>query len=380
MIVGPLEVLEDADPSRVQEQIKELLAAGARALMILAGEQCVLDLPAWDALLQRQAVPVFGGVFPRVLLGARDFARGLLIVGFACPVEVCIVEGLNDERPAFIHQPAHFAGLQDAGTVMVWVDAMARSMDNLLESCYDALGAGPAYLGGGAGSLSWRPRPCLFSNRGVLQGAALLVGLEARVGLGVQHGLEAAAGPYLVSTVRNNEIRSLDFRPAFQVYAGEIEQLSGVRVSAENFHALARTFPLGLERMDGSFLVREPVRLDGDDLLCIGNVPAQSAIHVLHGRPESLARVIGSAFDQALARAAGVSAALLVDCVSRANFLEFEHTCQLQQLGEILAQAGYAEAPVFGVLSLGEIVNPGGCSLEFHNKAFVLGLMPDVRA
>lgn len=378
MIVGPLELLEDADVAVAQAHISSLLSAGARSLLLLAGEDCTLDLAAWDALLQRQPVPVFGGIFPRVLFAGWEYSRGLLIVGFSCSAEVCIVEGLNDERPGFARYHAHCASLRESGTVMVWVDGLVSHINTLIEAAYDVLGAGPCFIGGGAGSLSFRPRPCLFSNRGLLQGAALLVGLQARLSVGVEHGWEPVAGPFLVSTVRGNQIRSLDFRPALQVYREEIARLSSLQVDAENFFAVARAFPLGVERMDGSFVVRDPVRLDGERLVCIGEVPAQSSLYILHGHADSLLAASGKACRKALAASGRVTAALVIDCISRALFLDHAHAGQMQILQAELAAAGHADVPVFGVLPLGEIANSGACCLEFHNKTFVLGLLPDV--
>lgn len=380
MIVGPLELLEDADVAVAQAQLAALVAAGARSILLLAAEDCALDVPAWDALLQRQPVPVFGGVFPRLLFEGRERARGVLMVGLSCSAEVCIIEGLNDDSPGFARYHAHCATLREAGTVMVWVDGLARHINVLIEAAYDVLGAGPAFIGGGAGSLSFKPRACLFSNRGMLQGAALLVGLAPRMSVGVQHGWEPVAGPFLVSGVRGNQICSLDFRPALQVYREAIARLSGLQLDADNFFAAARAFPLGLERMDGSFVVRDPVHQEGDCLVCIGEVAPQSTLHILHGKPEVLLEAAGHACREALRGGAEVAGVMLVDCVSRALFLDHAHAQQTSILAHQLALAGHAGRPVFGVLSLGEIANPGACCLEFYNKTFVLGLMPDVRA
>ncbi|MDO6387482.1 MULTISPECIES: FIST signal transduction protein [unclassified Uliginosibacterium] len=381
MFVEPLGLLGDADVALAQAQISDLLAAGARSLLILAGEASGLEQAAWDELLQRQVVPVFGGIFPRIVFGGRDHARGVLIVGLRCAAEVCIVEGLNDEHPGFARYHAHCASLREAGSVMLWVDALARHIDVLIEAAYDMVGAGPAFIGGGAGSLSLRPQPCLFSNRGLLQGAALIVGLDARVAVGVKHGWESVAGPFLVSTVRGNEIRNLDFRPALHVYRDEIARLSGLQLDRDNFPAVARSFPLGVERMDGSFLVREPVRLEGERLICIGDVPERSTLHILHGVEEALVQASGQACREAMRRSGKTPAGvLLVDCISRALYLDHAHAAQLRLLEKVLEEGGSAGIPVFGVLSLGEIANPGGGCLEFHNKTFILGLLPDACA
>lgn len=378
MIIAPVELLDNGDVLPVRAHIDRLLAAGARSLLILAGEETDLRRADWDAMLQTLPVPVFGGVFPRVVLGRQEYAVGVLVVGLSCTADVCIAEGLDEAMPGFGYNSAHCEAIRQSGTVMIWVDGLARHIAALMEAVFDVLGAGPCYIGGGAGSLSFNAGPCLFSSRGMLQGAALVVGLPPRMALGVEHGWLPVAGPFIVSEAHGNEIRSLDFRPAAELYREVVEPLAGVALNEANFFAVAKDFPFGLERFDGSFVVRDPIILDGSSIVCVGDVPGQSCLHVLRGEEASLILAASTGTAQALqALGQGAAGALLVDCISRALFLEDGYRAELAAVSDALADAGQEAVPVFGVLTLGEIANPGDYSLELFNKTFVLGLMPN---
>jgi len=380
MLVEPPEILDSADLASAQQRVDRLLTRGAESLLIFAGEDSAIEADAWNGFLQALPVPVFGGVFPRVLSGGVAHARGVLIVGLSCRADVCIVEGLDDESAAFGDLQAQLAPLLGAQTVMMWVDGLSTHIEPLIGGIYDVLGSGPVFFGGGAGSSCLLPRPCLFSNRGLLGGAAMMVGLPVRIGVGVSHGWEPVAGPFLVSAVSRNRVQGLDFRPALAVYREEVRRLSGQLANADNFFGVARAFPLGLERMDGSFIVRDPVMTEGESLVCIGDVPAQSALHILHGRPAALMRASSSACRQALSGGVKARVALFVDCLSRALYLGPEHDGQAAVIAQELARSSDGPVQVFGVLSLGEIASPGAGCLEFHNKTFVLGLIPDASA
>lgn len=378
MLIESPVFFEQADMARLKPAAEHLCAAGARSLLILAAEDSVQDVPAWDALLRGLPVTVFGGMFPRVLHGGLTHARGVLLIGLGCPAVVCQFE-LPETGEALGLREA-LQPLLDAETVMVWVDGLSARIEALIGEVYDALGAGPAFLGGGAGSTRLLREPCLFSNSGVMSGGAQVVGLPMRLGVGVRHGWEPVAGPFLVSSVSGCRVQGLDFKPALQVYREEVRRLSGQMVDPDNFFATVRAFPLGLERMDGSFIVRDPVRVEGQGVVCIGEVPAQSAVHILHGRPPVLLRAAIEACRQALDTGVKPSAAFLVDCLSRALFLDQAHDGQAAVIGRALTRECGISVPVFGVLSLGEIASQGAGCLEFHNKTFVLGLIPDVGA
>lgn len=381
MLTGAPLTLAGATIPELKAQLERLVDAGAASLMILAGEAEPLDLAAWGAMLQALPVPVFGGIFPRLLHNGCQQADGVLVAGFTCPAEVCVIEGVDETSDGFRSLAGMLEDLRQAGTVMLWIDGMVQQSSALLGALYDHLGNGPVFFGGGAGTSRMESCPCVFTNRGVLAGAAQIVGLPQPFGVGVRHGWRPVAGPFLVSGVADNVITGLDFRPVMEVYQATVRRLSGLPVTAGNFAAVGRAFPLGLERMDGSFVLRDPVRVEGEGLRCIGEIAPQSALHILHGRPAAVLQAAAEACREALTRCPRPRAAFVVDCLNRAMYLDRSHARQHTMLEGELARPGGSDSriDIFGVLSLGEIASHGGDSLEFHSKTFVVGLIPDER-
>jgi hypothetical protein len=251
----------------------------------------------------------------------------------------------------------------------VLVDGLSSRIGALLDGVYDNLGSDPVYFGGGAGSLSFQSKPCLFSNQGMLADHAQLTVLPWQFGLGVEHGWEKFAGPFVVTNSTRNVIHSLDFRPAFEVYREYVEADSGRRFTDDNFFDIAKAYPFGLEKPDGSILVRDPISRTDNDLNCVGEVPANSVVHLLKGQTANLIRAAAAG---AAAVPKGAGPAILADCISRVLFLENDF---LEELDAVRQSMG--DRPLFGMLTLGEIANGGDYCLEFYNKTFVLAATLD---
>lgn len=354
-----------SEPQQLFELAEAALQKGARSLLILAADANDCRPEAFDAWLKRCPVPVFGGVFPQLIHGGRNHERGYIVAALDQTVTVHPVAGLSDADADYFDaiEPL-FADRPEPVSMMVLVDGLASRIGALLDSVYDVLGSDPSFFGGGAGSLSFVQKPCLFSNQGMLVDHAQLIELPARFSLGVDHGWEKFAGPFVVTSGDRNVLESLDFKPAFEVYKQHVEADSGLVFTADNFFDIAKSYPFGMEKPDGSIVVRDPITRDGNNMVCVGEVPKNSIVHLLKGHPENL---ISAAGRGASALPAGKGAALLTDCISRVLYLENRFVEELQAVQQQLG-----ERALFGMLSLGEVANGGDYCLEFYNKTLVI--------
>ncbi len=379
MIIAGSGVVEGEDAAALAVRLTSLKADGARAVLLFAGESCPIPEDDWNALLRNTDLPVAGGIFPQVLYGETLSDTAVLAIGLRCSFEINVIPRLTEaDLRAMRDLPCAIEGCP---CVMVWFDGLAAQVSPLIEMLYDRLGAAPAFLGGGAGSLTRPGGACVFSGGGVLRDAAVVLGLPERLGVGARHGWRQHSGPYLVSEARGHEICTLDYRPAARVYLEQLRPMLGEVPEARFCFEHSKSFPFGIERLDGSFLVRDPIRQEGESLICVGDVPAQASLHILHGERDDLVRALIDAWHDALQALDGwrPGAALLVDCLSSglysgARYPEHLHELQLRirhQVGEI---------PLFGVLSLGEIGSAQGLCLELHNKTSVIGLWGDERS
>lgn len=385
MIVAPIEWLPECSVAKLESAILNTIDRGALSIMILAGAHAPLVPADMNPLLQSIPVPVFGGVFPAVIFREVISHSGAIVVGLN---EAPHIFEVGTPLADGIDRQLLWYEKDDPETIMLWADGCQGQFSRLVELIYDIFGGRPSYFGGVAGGLVQdEQHHSLFSNWGMLRDATLLVGFSHRFAVGLGHGLLPAAGPIVVSEAASNRVSSLDYRPALDVYREYVEALSGIRVPAGGLLEALEKFPLGIERMDGSIVVRDPIGVDAESLTCAGDVPTQATVRILRAEPEAMLRAARSAVHDALARAAQptagkpiseFSAALVVSCRGRGLLLKDRFPEEINGLRTELNKAGYAGVPMLGVLCLGEIANPGGRCLELLNKTAAIALVPQL--
>ncbi|MGB0126860.1 MAG: FIST N-terminal domain-containing protein [Rhodocyclaceae bacterium] len=341
-------------------------------VVVLAGDANGFTPAILDPTLRAFPKPLIGGVFPQVILGRDRFERGTVVVGLECRATVGVVAGISDPLASLsARTDAALSGsVPRGGTLLAFVDGRARRLGALTDSLFNAFGLDTDYLGGGAGSLDQDQRPCVFTNEGLLVDAAVLALTDIGAGVGVAHGWEPISGPFKVTASDRNTIFSLDWRPAFEVYRDAVATHANCSFAAADFSDLAGAYPFGIAKLDNEMVARSAHSQDGDALVCVGEVPQGSYVHILHGTPAGLTRAAGRACEiarSAYRRDRSPRGMLFIDCISRALFLGDDFSDELAAVDLGL--------PVVGALVLGEIANSGRDYLEFHNKTSVVGLL-----
>ena len=112
-------------------------------------------------------------------------------------------------------------------------------------------------------------------------------------------------------------------------------------------------------------------------MLCVGDVPQNASLTILHGDPTSLIEAAGLAAHEAASSVDGeVHHCLIADCISRVLFLDESFRAELAAITTGLGSHAQACAPI-GVLTLGEISSRGDGYLEFFNKTCVVAVLHD---
>lgn len=355
----------DPSPGAAMRLAEAAIGNGAEALMLLACDENECQPGQFNDWLRTLSVPICGGVFPQLIYDWQNQKSGYLIIGLPTRVAVYNIPGLSDTSVNLHDRARETLDLSEPPeSLLVLVDGLSSRIGAFLDTIYDQLGSDPVYIGGGAGSLSFQSRPCLFSNTGMLVNHAQLTTLPWKLHLGVEHGWEKFAGPFVVTDSTSNVIHSLDYRPAFDVYKEHVEADTNLRFTENNFFDIAKAYPFGLEKADGSILVRDPINQVDEDLHCVGEVSSNNTVYLLKGRNSNL---IEAARNCAAGLPAGSGPAILTDCISRVLFLEDDFFLELDAVRKSLG-----ERPFVGMLTLGEIANGGDYCLEFYNKTFVL--------
>ena len=360
---------EGTSISELEALVAEAMAAGAKALFILACDENGLDPEQATPFLRSLTVPVFGGVFPTILHQHRHYDRGFIVVGMNQAVDLAVFENVSDLDPYSIDPVALPQEILGAPSLLVLVDGLASTIDLVIGGIYDQVGPRPTVLGGGAGSLSFQKRPCIFTNQGMLVDALQVVGLPEPLRTCVRHGWEKLAGPFLVTESEANVIRSLNYRPAFEVYREQVQPHTEASFDDTDFFEIAKTFPFGLEKLDEALLVRDPIIADGETLVCVGNVPENAMVYILRGNDSALTAAAGDAASGAAPSKQSEGDVVVFDCISRKLFLAEGFANELDAICAPFA----AGTHLVGALSLGEIANSAGGSIQFHNKTVVVG-------
>lgn len=122
-------------------------------------------------------------------------------------------------------------------------------------------------------------------------------------------------------------------------------------------------FPLGIRRIGGSIIVRDPIATTDDGgLICVGEFDDNCFVYVLTSAMDELLASTASAAQQADADlGCKTQHKIVFDCISRFLLMK-------EQFNSELAMLGGSEVPTSGVLSIGEIASSSDGFLEFYNK------------
>ncbi|NLX12912.1 MAG: histidine kinase [Phycisphaerales bacterium] len=343
-----------------------------QSIMILACDENGFSPSQIDPILAEMQIPVFGGVFPEIIHEKEKLTRGCIVAGLTTRAEVQIIPGLSDvsaDYEALIGKAGASAATR---TIIVFVDGLARRISAWVDALFNVFGLQVNYLGGGAGSLSFEQKPCLLTNEGLVQNCAVLAKLSLVSGVGVSHGWTEVAGPFQVTESDRNVIQTLDWAPAFEVYRKIVESHSAKTFTKDNFFEIAKCYPFGMVKLGSEKIVRDPLMVQGgDSLVCVGEVPRGSYVHILTGDVQSLVSAAERALilgEQYFPPTSGRKTTLLIDCISRVLFLQDEFRRELEAVQR-------PNTSLIGALTLGEIANSCEEYLEFHNKTVVVGVL-----
>jgi hypothetical protein len=320
--------------------------------------------------------PMIGGVFPQIIFEQHCHTTGAILLGTQTLLDVntlafsSAVTASDLSTQLLTQYPEH----HQQNTLLVISDGLASGMTNLIDELFNHFGLDINFIGGGAGSLTLVPKPCVLTNAGLQQGVAAIALLNCQSGVGVAHGWQPITEAYRVTESDGNRVISLNWQPAFDLYSQVIFTHSQQAISTDNFFDIAKAYPLGITKLGAELVIRDPIMTQDGSLVCVGDVPQGSFIHLMNGDSGTLPKAARLARDKAVSSLGVAKQAtfqLFIDCISRVLFLG-------PLFAEELAYVVQPGLPMVGALTLGEIANNGDDYLEFYNKTAVVALMEDL--
>ena len=370
-----IRVCRESSVECFQSMLDEISAQdGVKGIMVLACDANSFPPERVDPILQKCPLPLFGGCFPQIIAGRERLDTGTLVAGLRDPVNTVIVGSLSAGRSDLEEEVVRaLDGVNCVGkTVFTFVDGLSNRIAPLIEGLFDHLGHFSSYLGGGAGSLSLKQKPCLFTNQGLIADAAVLAISDVSSGIGVAHGWKPICEAFRVTEAEQNRVISLNWEPALEMYRRVVESHSGLSFDERSFFDIAKAYPLGIVKLDAEMIVRDPLRTENGQLVCVGEIPTGSFVHIMHGNIDSL--VEGAAVAGNLARGSYSSeisepTLFLMDCISRVLYMGDDIERELSVIAD--------NELMIGAMTIGEIANTGHTCLEWYNKTVVAGLLGD---
>jgi len=351
-------------------------ASGATSLLILACVDNHFTAQQINPLIAHCSLPIFGGVYPKLIYKNQLLQQGCIIIGFQQPIEISLItkssELTTDEQ---LEQTIEYTLSKQSqqtnnDSFLMFYDALINNVEDFIDCLFECLDHEINIIGGGAGNLAFKQQACIFTNQGLLADTVQLVSLKSKLTTGVAHGWQILQGPFLVSEAQGQKVQGLNYSPAFDTYKEAIESVSEHTFNDSNFFDIAKHFPLGIEDINQQLIVRDPILKIEQDIRCLGNIPVNSMVYLLQGSLETLTSSAEHAAISATNRSSDIdfSATMVFDCISRVLYMEDNFNQELDLIAKHCDKQ-----TLFGVLSLGEIANSQSGAIRLLNKSTVIG-------
>lgn len=341
-----------------------------KSALILMADKNHYSNETLTPLLKKFNKPIIGGVFPEVIYMGERKKEGVLLLALETELKTQLFD-LSDNSDEYFRLLESFMddSPEPKSGLLVFIDALSSNKQCFIESLFNFFGIFPTYMGGGAGSLSFESFPNIIDNDGMHSNAVVIGWLNEKIALGVAHGWHSFSEPLKVTEACGNQIKSINWEPAFEIYKQIVEQHSGLEINSDNFFQIARSYPLGIVKIDAEMVVRDPFKVNNNAIHLVDLISEGEYVHILHGDLKSLLAGASKAKEMAfskLGEGRDPKSVFCIDCISRVLYLQDDFEKELQ----IIAK----DIEANGILTIGEIANPGESFLEIYNKTVVIGI------
>jgi hypothetical protein len=299
---------------------------------------------------------IYGAIFPQIIYKNKHYSKG--IVSF-------MIDDLIDISIHHLKSDNSIDISSKSNSIITIIDGLSSNISIFLEELFNNISKETTIIGGGAGKLTLQQEPVIFDSTATYQDSALLISSTKDITIGISHGWQILSEPLIATDTDKNILKQINFKNAYDVYKYIVEKDSKKSFSDNDFFDIAKSYPLGISKIDNQVLVRDPISTNQKELILVGDIDKNSVINILKGDKTNL---INSAKEATNKANSNSSTTFVVDCISRLLFLEDDFSKELE---EIIKNSN--NSTLFGILSLGEIANNNQDYIEFYNKTCVVG-------
>ncbi|MBU3015160.1 FIST C-terminal domain-containing protein [Poseidonibacter lekithochrous] len=359
------------DINKLEKELNNL-SQSAKSILILSCDENNYNTDKMNNILKEHTIPIIGAIFPQIIYKNKNYKKGTILVPLDDYLDILLIKNLSSSTNKVLDEKIekHYDVLSnDTKMMFVFVDALSKNINNLISTLFDNFGLSINYIGAGAGSLSFIKKPSIITNTGIHEDCAVIASSILNSEIGVKHGWTPISQALKVTKSKDNRIIELDYKPAYHAYKEIVEKYSKKSISKENFFDIAKDYPLGINKLQGDIIVRDPIILEDTSLVCIGEINENSFVSVLKGDVDSLINAALQAKEETIIKEKNYFV-LFIDCISRVLFLKEEFHKELDIVND-------DEHVIIGALTLGEIANNKKHYLEFYNKTAVIAKVED---
>jgi len=263
-------------------------------------------------------------------------------------------------------------------TALMLLDPLAGRSEEATLVAGALLGPTVPLAGGAAGDDLQLARTYVGCNGEAASDAVVLAVVDTPepMGLGVAHGHRALSKPLRVTSAEGATVRTIDGRPAWDVWADECKEAAGVdprTLAPGEIGGFLLRFEAGL-RTGADYKVRAPLgRGDDGSLSFACGMPEGTVFQIMRSEPEWQIASARLAAERARAQLGGrpASGALVFDCICRNLILGDRFSSAVKAISEELG-----DVPVGGFETYGEIALSVGDMSGFHNTTSVVLAFP----
>lgn len=338
----------------------------AKSVLILMTDDESFTPKLVDPILQSFSKSIVGGVFSEIIVRCAIKSSGVLLLPLPFDLKSQVFSFDDEPNYQSKFESNYSANLPESGSIIIFTDAFVNGKNQFVESLYDFFGNEFNFIGGGSGTSSFKSSKNVVHNSGMHANSAVIGLTEECFSIGIAHGWNPITKPMKATEVEFNEVKSINWEPAFDVYKQEVEEHSGLVFDQSNFSEIAKSYPIGLIKIDGETVIRDPFQVKDKTIHFLDLIDNGQYFSIMHGDVQSLLAGANEAKEKCLSTfdVADNGYLFCIDCSSRVKFLDEIFVEELKEIS--------GNQTLYGALTFGEIANVGDSFLEIYNKTVIV--------
>jgi len=297
--------------------------------------------------------------------------KGSIVIAWNKPIAITNYKNIEntDSIKDLIGVTAQPQNEKDIGEYLLFIDGSVINMEENLDALYKKIGFCATFAGGGAGEIPTEASPCIITNEGLLENTMQTIATNHKSQTTITHGWEKQSGPHLVTASKKTKIKSLDYESIISFYKRHNTKFGNHRADHTKFSSFFQSYLVGIEKLDGEVLIRDPFKHSEKSINYIGNIPEYSQVQILGGtKDSSRGKVDQELTDLNLKEEKNIDATFIFNCVDRDDADHNGFSKELKMLNKHLPGSKH----IIGAQTIGEIATSESRLLHLHSKTIVI--------